>query len=189
MNLIDEYYKPENYIKSLSPDMVEDFQNYITNNSNENKDIVEGYVETLNTSNKNKTICRRILKNFLNKILIHNICNEEFIEQDKKYLINVVDDGRTVDSVIFVDNLTVPTDPPYNNFNGRIGLTRCTSERFEGELVICYFYPERQEDSYAEFITEEEAYHMCAHRNKLDLAKELGIVLTQEREIIELNTI
>ena len=100
-------------------------------------------------------------------------------------VIKVVDENFTaVDSVIFEDNLTCSDVPEYMNFNGRIGLTRCTSEKYAGELVICYFYPDKQEDSYAEFITDKTAYQLCAKRNKLELADKLGINLhPKEREV------
>lgn len=185
MNLIDEYYK-QTPVKSLKLDMVKDFQNYILNTPNENKDIIESYVNSLRMPDKSRSFYKKTLRNFISQIVIHEIETENQEEnKETNYMVPVKIGGKTVDSVIFEDNLTVPSDHPYNNFNGLIGLTRCTSERFYGELVICYFYPERQQDSYAEFITDEEAYHMCAIRNKTDLALELGINLTEEREIIE----
>lgn len=97
----------------------------------------------------------------------------------------VLDDNyHPVDVVEFVDNLTIPGAEPYLNFNGRVGLTRCTSDKYFGELVICYFYEEEQEKSYAEFINERDAYNMCAHRNKLDVARKLGISLIEEVEVL-----
>lgn len=100
------------------------------------------------------------------------------------YLIKVLNDvNEEVDTVKFNNNLTVEGAPDYVNFNGQVGLTRCTSERYKDELVIMYFYPEKQEDSYAEFISELEAYNLCAHRNKLDVANELNINLLHERGV------
>lgn len=101
------------------------------------------------------------------------------------FFIKVVDENyHPVDIVEFHDNLTIPDAEPYINFNGHVGLTRCTSEKYKDELVICYFYPQDQERSYAEFISDEYAYNMCAHRNKLDVARELGINFKKEVEVL-----
>lgn len=94
------------------------------------------------------------------------------------------EDYNVVDTVDFVDNLTLRGVAPYRNFNGRVGLTRLSSDRYDGQLVLCYFYPRHQELSYAEFISEEDAYNLCAKRNKLELVHELGISLVPEREVL-----
>lgn len=101
------------------------------------------------------------------------------------YLLKVLDENNNeVDAVEFVDNLTLDNVPPYRNFNGRVGLTRCTSERYYNQLVLCYFYKEDQEKSYGEFISEKDAYNLCAARNKLDVANRLNINLTKEVEVL-----
>lgn len=103
----------------------------------------------------------------------------------KRYLLKVLDEeNNEVDTVEFIDNLTVEDAPNYVNFNGLVGLNRLTSEKYKGKLVICFFYPEEQELSYAEFIGEGEAYNMCSHRNKLDVAYQLGINLLKEIEVL-----
>jgi len=100
------------------------------------------------------------------------------------YLLKVLDEGNNVvDTVEFVDNLTLENVPDYRNFNGKVGLTRCTSDRYRNQLVICYFYKDHQELSYAEFISEKEAYSLCAKRNKLDVASDLKINLIREVEV------
>lgn len=102
------------------------------------------------------------------------------------YLIKVLDDNnKAVDTVEFVDNLTLHNVPPYRNFNGQVGLTRCTSQQYYNQLVIMYFYKNNQDWSYAEFITEKDAYSICAQRNKLDVANRLNIDLTREVEVYD----
>ena len=97
------------------------------------------------------------------------------------YLIKVLDDNNNIiDCVPFIDNLTLQNEPEYVNANGRVGLTRCTSRRNKGQLVLCYFYEENQQDSYAVFISEKDAYSLCEQRNKLEVAAELRIKLSKE---------
>lgn len=101
------------------------------------------------------------------------------------YLIKVIDENnRIIDTVEFIDNLTLDNVAPYRNFNGKVGLTRCTSDRYKNQLVLCYFYEDQQEKSYAEFISEKDAYNLCAQRNKLEVAKELNINLLEEVEVL-----
>jgi len=103
---------------------------------------------------------------------------------NKNYLIPLIENGEIIDTVTFKDNLTREDKPDYVNFNGRVGLTRCNSERNKDKLVIMYFYPDKQEDSYAEFISEADAFNMCRHRNKLDTAYDLKLRICKEREVL-----
>lgn len=101
------------------------------------------------------------------------------------YLIKVIDENNNpVDTVQFKNNLTIKGAAPYRNFNGLVGLTRCTSKKYKNQLVLCFFYPKHQELSYAEFISERDAYELCAKRNKLQVADELQINLIEEVEVL-----
>ena len=101
------------------------------------------------------------------------------------YRIKVLDEqNKTVAYVSFIDNLTIVGEAPYVNCNGRMGIRRIPEGRFEGELVIMYFYPQKQGDSYAEFISEDDAYNLCAHRNLLNVADDLQLQADNEVEVL-----
>lgn len=95
------------------------------------------------------------------------------------------DDLKIIGTVPFVDNLTLSHVPEYVNMNGYMGLTRIVCGMYENRLVLMYYdkhYPER---SYAELVSEKEAYKECLTRGKLDVAKEYNLSLPlKEREVI-----
>lgn len=91
-------------------------------------------------------------------------------------MIPVYDDQlHILRTVEFTDNLTLSHVPDYVNQNGLMGLKRLKRGRWEGCLVIMYYDKRYPSHSYAEFISEEEAYHVCLNRGKLELATQLGI--------------
>ena len=83
-------------------------------------------------------------------------------------------------TVPFVDNLTLVHVPEYLNFNGYLGITRLETE----ELVLMYYDKNYPANSYAEIITEKEAYKTCLNRGRLDVAKQLGLQIKKEVEVI-----
>lgn len=89
-----------------------------------------------------------------------------------------------IGTVPFVDNLTLSHVPDYVNFNGLMGVTRITHGRYEGGLVLMYYDKYYPQNSYAELVTEKEAYTTCLNRGKLDVAKELGLKITSECEVL-----
>ena len=109
--------------------------------------------------------------------------------------IPILDDKqKVIGSTLFVDNLTVEGAPDYYNWNGRVGLKRfhplddgggvCLHD---GDILFMYYDLDRPlERSYAEFITELEAYKFCLQRRKLDLIDELGLseFISLEREVL-----
>ena len=103
----------------------------------------------------------------------------------KKYLLSIIDEsGAIVGEVPFVDNLTCYDAPDYVNLNGQLGITRLEEGKYEGQLVFMQFYEDQQDLSYAEFVSENEAYRLCASRNKLDLAYSLNIHMEKEVEVL-----
>lgn len=102
----------------------------------------------------------------------------------KQYLIPLIEGNKVIDTVTFEDNLTDYTAPPYVNYNGQMGLTRLSEGKHSGELVIMYFFEDTQEYSYAEFISDREAFRECAKRNKLDLAHSLDLKLVEGVEVL-----
>jgi len=97
------------------------------------------------------------------------------------------DDLRIIGTVEFVDNLTLSTAPDYVNQNGQVGLIRLDSKygRHEGELCLMYYDKQNPETSYAEIITEKEAYKKCLNRGKLELASQLNLQFIDDVEILE----
>ena len=94
------------------------------------------------------------------------------------------DDGKTICTVNFVDNLTKQDVPDYVNMNCLIGLVKYPGIRFMGYYVLCYYdkyYPSR---SYGEIITAEEAYNICLKNNRQDLIEELDITFERQREVL-----
>ena len=95
------------------------------------------------------------------------------------------EDLQIIGTVPFKDNLTLSHVPEYVNYNGYVGLTRLTTGRYQDSLVIMYYDKKYPQCSYAELVTEKEAYRECLNRGKLDVAKECGLELPpHEREII-----
>ena len=93
----------------------------------------------------------------------------------------VLDDKlNIICTVPFVDNLTLVHVPDYINMNGYMGITRLQSE----ELVIMYYDKNYPQNSYAEIVTEKEAYKTCLNRGRLDVAKELKLEIKKEVEVI-----
>lgn len=74
-------------------------------------------------------------------------------------------------TVPFKDNLTLNHVPEYVNMNGYMGITRLETD----ELVIMYYDKNYPANSYAEIVTEKEAYKICLNRGRLDVAKELKL--------------
>ena len=101
------------------------------------------------------------------------------------YPLPIIDDElKIIGTVPFKDNLTLSHVPDYVNENGYMGLTRLGEGVHEGELVLMRYdkwYPNR---SYAELVSEREAYIECRNKGRLDVAKELGICIEREREVI-----
>lgn len=95
------------------------------------------------------------------------------------------DDGKTICTVNFVDNLTKQDVPDYVNMNCLIGLVKYPGIRFMGYYVLCYYdkyYPSR---SYGEIISPEEAYNICNRNGRYDLIALLDIeVPEREREVL-----
>jgi len=106
---------------------------------------------------------------------------------DNKYLLPLLDEELNIIATVeFEDNLTLPDVPDYVNMNGLLGLKRLDSsyERLEGCLVfMCYdtFNPDR---SYAELVSEKEAYKHCLQRGKLELASKLGLKFIEGVEVL-----
>jgi len=83
-------------------------------------------------------------------------------------------------TVPFKDNLTLNHVPEYVNLNGYMGITRLDNNL----IVVMYYDKNYPKNSYAEIITEKEAYKTCLNRGRLDVAKELGLQIKKEVEVI-----
>lgn len=95
------------------------------------------------------------------------------------------DDDRIIGLVEFEDNLTLVDSPDYVNMNGRMGLKRLGEDYgvLQGELVLMFYDPYYPKTSFAEIVTEKEAYDYCQNRGKLELASELGLKYVKEIEV------
>lgn len=104
-----------------------------------------------------------------------------------QYLLPIVnDDLKIIGTVEFEDNLTLRNVPDYVNMNARIGIKRLDESygKLEGELVIMFLDTYCPKSSYAEIITQKEAYQYCLNRGKLDLASKLDLQFIEEVEVI-----
>lgn len=94
-------------------------------------------------------------------------------------LIPVYDDQRRIiETVTFIDNLTLSDAPDYVNENGQLGLTRK-----DGVLYRMYYSDDYPNTSYAYEVTEEEAYEICLNRGRLYLVDELQITPDYKEEV------
>jgi hypothetical protein len=101
-------------------------------------------------------------------------------------LIPILDDNlQIIGTTEFIDNLTLKDVPDYVNMNAKLGLKRLdTKEKIcDGLIVFMMFDIMHPNRSYAEIVSELEAYKMCLSRNKLELASELGLKFMLEREV------
>lgn len=96
------------------------------------------------------------------------------------------DELYIIGTVEFQDNLTLSHVPDYVNMNGYLGLKRLDESygRLSGEIVYMFYDPQNPKTSYAEIITEKEAYKYCLNRGKLELASELGLQFVEGVEVI-----
>jgi len=96
------------------------------------------------------------------------------------------EDLKIIATVKFEDNLTLEHVPQYVNQNGRLGLKRLDESygSLEDSIVYMFYDPENPKTSYAEIITDKEAYKYCLNRGKLDLAEELGLQYVDGVEVL-----
>ena len=102
-------------------------------------------------------------------------------------LVPIIDDNlRIIGNVEFVDNLTLSHVPEYVNMNGLMGLKRLDKSygKLEGYIVLMLYDKHNPRSSYAEIISEREAYRYCLNRGKLELASELGLQFVEEVEVV-----
>ena len=109
----------------------------------------------------------------------------------KRILIPIYDDKLeivgNVESSKFEDNFTTIDHPPYMNCNARVCLLRLDNSygRYWDTPCIIYYYEDNPMLSYAELLTESEAYNMCLHRGRLDLAEKLNLKFVKNVEVTE----
>ena len=104
----------------------------------------------------------------------------------KKVTIPIYNDNdKIIGLVEFEDNLTLVDSPDYVNMNGRMGLKRLGEDYgvLQGELVLMFYDPYYPKTSFAEIVTEREAFDYCQNRGKLELASELGLKYVKEIEV------
>lgn len=102
-------------------------------------------------------------------------------------LIPLYDDNmRMIGNVEFVDNLTLSHVPDYVNMNGLMGLKRLDQSygNLSGHIVLMLYDKHNPKSSYAEIISEREAYRYCLNRGKLELASELDLKFVEEVEVV-----
>ena len=92
-------------------------------------------------------------------------------------LIPVLSEGRYVmDYIECTTNLTSHSTPAYMNEGGELGLARTDDD----VLVIIYSNEYCPGSSFAEKITENDAYQLCMEKNHVELIDELDITPTIE---------
>lgn len=106
---------------------------------------------------------------------------------DQKYLLPILDDDlKIIGTVEFEDNLTLSNAPDYVNQNGYLGLKRLDEnyEKYQGHIVFMCYDKQNPKSSYAEIISEKEAYKYCLNRGKLELANELELKFIEGVEVL-----
>lgn len=102
-------------------------------------------------------------------------------------LVPIIDNNlRIIGTVEFEDNLTLSHVPDYVNMNGYIGLKRLDDsyETHSGELCLMFYDPKNPKTSYAEIVSEREAYKYCLNRGKLELASKLNLKFIDGVEVV-----
>lgn len=97
--------------------------------------------------------------------------------------IKIYEDNKVIGLVKFVNNLTLEDVPDYVNENGELGIKRVNMGRLDNEIVLMTYDSVNPDSSYAEVITEKEAYEWCLHRNP-KLMEELDLEYVEEREVL-----
>lgn len=109
-------------------------------------------------------------------------------EKSKQVSIPVLDEHlEVIGATVFEDNLTLHNVPDYVNMNGHLGLKRLSCDGiYDREILLMYYDPQNPECSYAEFISELDAYKLCLSKNKKELANKLGLTefMGVEREVL-----
>lgn len=93
---------------------------------------------------------------------------------------------KIIGLVNFEDNLTLSDAPAYVNQNGKIGLKRLDKRygKLENNIVFMFYDPKYPKTSYAEIISDQEAYIYCLNRGKLKLANKLQLEFVEEVEVL-----